>query len=538
MKATRFLLAAFFFAQAAHAAVLDFALDTQTSAPAEWSQHGFNAQRVSYNPATIRTPSQSNPWQWSWSWNGPNASGGVATGKKRLPRNVQPVTGDGRVYMAHGDGVVALNAANGTVVWDRNPGGTINSTVAYDRDTNAVFVVSTNGTLYKLNAVDGATLGSHALGATSSLPLPPAIAGDRVFAGMGGNLRAVNKQTMSQVWSYATGSTIDTPPAYSPSRDVVIVVTEDLYVHAVNNSNGTRKWRVLPPGLPPPGEPRGGDFAEVKRGWPVIAEEHGFVLVKLRFEWDRSLWVTYPTDNASIRSFLQANPDHQALQVLDLDDGSKPFIANVGHAGYGNGDYMPMGFQPAVAVKNGKEVAYILARGETTYDPRWDSHLGEMVLDDNTASGFIAGYFRYLDFDGTNLTDANGRNSVFLTDEQPYVSAAGDFVFANHWEMAMYSLKITDRSGGFGTYANPIKTLTTHSLVESQDAGGCNNTTHFATGRLANTREYPNPMGSFHYYCGQGSIYDRYWSEYAQTVVSNGLILNVSCSGSLAALSY
>ncbi|MDW8214651.1 MAG: hypothetical protein RMJ55_13920, partial [Roseiflexaceae bacterium] len=37
------------------------------------------------------------------------------------------------------------------------------------------------------------------------------------------------------------------PPAYSPSRNVVIVATEpDLFVHAINNATGARQWRVRP----------------------------------------------------------------------------------------------------------------------------------------------------------------------------------------------------------------------------------------------------------------------------------------------------
>jgi|GEM_PF-6850645 len=77
----------------------------------EWSQHAHNAQRTGYTPQTVPYP-----WRWRWSWNGPNARGGVAkvTTNGSLPRNVQPITGGGRVYIAAGvDGVFALSEANG-----------------------------------------------------------------------------------------------------------------------------------------------------------------------------------------------------------------------------------------------------------------------------------------------------------------------------------------------------------------------------------------------------------------------------------------
>jgi hypothetical protein len=57
-----------------------------------------------------------------------------------------------------------------------------------------------------------------------------------------------------------------------------------------------------------------------------------------------------------MRQLLTQRPGDQALFVLDLDDGSKPFIANVGHGGYGDNDYMPMGPQPVVKrLPDGKE---------------------------------------------------------------------------------------------------------------------------------------------------------------------------------------
>ncbi|MBO9342119.1 MAG: pyrrolo-quinoline quinone, partial [Roseiflexus sp.] len=96
----------------------------------EWSQHAHNAQRTGYTSQTVPYP-----WRWRWSWNGPNASGGIAkvTTGGSLPRNVQPVTGGGRVYIAAGvDGVFALSEATGQQLWQRSGIGAIRSTVAYD----------------------------------------------------------------------------------------------------------------------------------------------------------------------------------------------------------------------------------------------------------------------------------------------------------------------------------------------------------------------------------------------------------------------
>ncbi|MGL4648648.1 MAG: PQQ-binding-like beta-propeller repeat protein, partial [Caldilineaceae bacterium] len=109
----------------------------------EWSQFAHDAQRSSFQPVAVEPP-----WRWKWAWNGPTANGSISAGKSRLPRNSQPVTGGGRVYVAAGArGVVALQSATGAPVWERTPGGAINSTPAYHAGTGALFVVSSNGSL-------------------------------------------------------------------------------------------------------------------------------------------------------------------------------------------------------------------------------------------------------------------------------------------------------------------------------------------------------------------------------------------------------
>ena len=493
--------------------------------PEEWSQHAHDAQRTGYTPQTVPYP-----WRWRWSWNGPNASGGVAkvTTGGSLPRNVQPVTGGGRVYLAAGvDGVFALSEATGQQLWRRSGIGAIRSTVAYDRDTNAVFAVSANGRLYKLRAQDGAILADFNAGQTSDLPLPPAVLADRVLFSMGNAVYAVHKQTMQQLWRYNAGATVATPPSYSPSRDVVVVATEpDLYVHAINNADGTQKWRVRPVHA----SRTFNDPTEFRYGWPVIADGAGYVLVKARLDWG-TLWQDWPQTNSGMRQFLTQNPGQQALFVLDLDDGSKPFIANVGHGGYGDGGYMPMGPQPVVKrLANGREVVYTIIRARHAYDSRWDSHFGEMMLDSETVSGLQGGDVRFIAYD----YPPGSADPYLLTDEQPNVSMAGDYLFGAHWE-AGFAMRILDRSAARGSFSNKITTQRLATIATSQDnAGACSfSPSHYCPGGLENTRFYD---AGFYIYYRQGAVYDRYWREYASWTVSNENVYFVSTDGAVVAL--
>lgn len=491
-----------------------------------WTQLGGNPQRTSYVASEVPTP-----WRKRWIWNGANSSGAIVSDKVRLPRNSQPVVGGGRVYVAAGSrGVYAINNANGSVVWNRNPGGNINATPAYDTATGALFVVSSNGTLYKLDAATGATLGQFASGSTSDLPLAPAVIADRVFFSMGNRVYAINNATMAQIWAYDAGSAVHTPPAYSASRNRVVVVSSDLYVHAINNTNGARAWRVKPTPLSPGNPADAAPNAEARNGWPVIAEEHGLVLIRYRLNW-QTLWTwnPWPSTNAAMRSNLASRPDQQSLHVLRLADGATAFIANVGHGGFGDGGYMPMGPQPVIKrFSNGQEVAYVVMRGSpcanTPCDGRYDSFLGEMVLDNTTVSGYQAGYVRYI------------QNTFFPTDEQVNLSMAGDQLFGGHWEAGI-AHRIVDRSAARGSSSsNRITTSNLPHVVTSQDQDVCSSgysSSHYCSRGLVNTRTWPS---GFYIYWRQGAVYDRYWSEYASWVISDGVAYFVSTDGAIIAL--
>lgn len=495
------------------------------AATAEWHQHAHDAQRTSYTDQVVPPP-----WRWLWAWNGPNAGGGIAkvTTSGTLPRNVQPVTGAGKVYVAAGlDGVFALNEVKGQVVWQQNTIGDVRSTVAFDPGTQSVFALSTNGTLYKLRPSDGAVIGQFVSGQTSSLPLPPAVVGDRIVFSMGTSVYAVHSGSLQSLWVYNAGATVAVPPAYSASRDAVVVASEpDLYVHAIRAGDGTQLWRVRP--VQPTQE--FSDPTEYRLGWPVIADSTGVVLIKVRLPWS-VLWRDWPQTNPEMRQLLTQNPHEQALFVLDLDDGSVPYIANVGHGGYGDTDYLPMGPQPVVKrLPNGKEIVYTVIRAKHAYDSRWDSHFGEMVLDHTTVPGLQGGDVRFIAFDWP----PGSADPFLLTDEQPNVSMAGDYLFGGHWE-AGFALQILDRSPARGTFADKITSQRLASVATSQDdTAACQfSASHYCSSGLFNTRPYDF---GFYIYYGQGAVYDQYWSEYATWVVSNGRLYFRSADGAIVAL--
>jgi uncharacterized repeat protein (TIGR01451 family) len=507
----------------------------------EWTQHAHDPQRTGYSPDDI-----SRPWRYKWQWNGADESGQGVADWVPMRILVQPITGGGRVYVVAGwvggeaDRVYALAKSDGSVLWSVAPGGELWATPAYSGE--ALFVPSDNHRLYKLDAQNGSTVTSFL--ADSPLKTPPLLVGNRVyFTSDSGTLYAVSTDTMSQVWAYAAGAQAATMPAYSASRGLLIFCDRELYVHAVTTDGG-QAWRVKPTDR----QPYYGDFAgdlganqaSFDYGWPVVADNRGIVFVRLRLDWNTT-WSgpgpggSYPTTNAAIRQFLESHPDQQALFALNLDDGSRAFTPAVGNsAPEAHGSQLTMGSQPAVRrLSNGKEVTYIIWRnGQVSpgSDGRWDSTMGEMVLDGSTVSGYQAGDLRFV-------------STQFIpTDESNLVSAAGNFVFHSHW-LVMCSSDLGDRSGG-DSYSNAIGEIGPYVIWDQAGGMGCD---FNATTRWCSSLYTENDTRSFG--AGFYILYDepmRYWDSpdpyafnYAPyVVVSDGMIIIKSIDGAIFVLEY
>ena len=190
------------------------------------------------------------------------------------------------------------------------------------------------------------------------------------------------------------GAFVDTPPAYSAQTNIVVAASRDLQVHAIDAATGARRWRVKPTGRTQAATSAiQKNAAEVRRGWPVIAEGHGVVFIRYRLDWSTLwTWTPWPDANAQMRANLTQRPDQQALYALRLDTGAVSFIPNVGNGGFGDGDYMPMGPLPTVKrFDDGSEVAYVAFRGACLStaqqcDGRGDARLGEMVMDSSSVA--------------------------------------------------------------------------------------------------------------------------------------------------------
>lgn len=427
---------------------------TVTQATTEWTQFGGNAQHTSYSPDI---PALS--WKYKWQWNGADTNGKAQSNHVAVKDLIQPISGGNRVYMVANNSLYALDANNGNVLWTKGGIGTLNGTPAYLSES--VYLPSSDGHVYKINATNGSVTSSFTgSGAFNDAVL---LVGQTVYAGtLSGNFYAIDTNNMSQLWKYTLGSAAATPASYSATRNLVIINSQDLYVHAINASSGSLKWKVKPtPRTYQSGNPTS-TGAQFERGWPVIADKTGIVLVRYRLDWN-SLWAwnPFPTTNAEIRAGLQSKPDQQALYALSLDSGNVAFIPAVGNGGEGDGGTLPMGTQPVIKEYNGKEVAYIIWRNGLTCASGWcdgreDATMGEMVLDNNTVPGYVAGDVRFVKW------------IDIQTDEMMYITMGNDILFESHW-LINAAERITDRSNNLGsTFASPINTANAPFVIWRQ----------------------------------------------------------------------
>jgi outer membrane protein assembly factor BamB len=483
------------------------------TAALEWTQLAGNPQRTAYVPVDLPKP-----WRVKWIWNGPpkGRDGTPAPGHLRLPRGVQPITGDGKVYIGHYDGIVrALSEATGDVVWSTSIGGQILNTAAYDHATRSVYVGSTNGRLYRLNSADGVILGNFNAG--GQIHMAPLLVDNTLYVGStNGTFYALDKVSLQPRWSYNAGGALYGSPAYSSRYGGLVIIlvegTPRPSVHALRIGDGSRRWRQNSvPGFDP--EDRGDNLAFLDT-YPVVSDVNNVVIVRTYRSQERQYMNagspnnTAPRTVEEIRSLLTQRPDFESFYVLDLDTGARKYVAPIAVGGIGDGIWT-VGPQAVVKkMSDGSEVAYVLWRtyqaceslGGSACDARDDTTLGEMDL--------ATGNIRF-------VQDWRNEGTMRIhSDEQSPLSMAGDTIFHAHW-MTLGSLRITDRSSRYGSsYTNPIRTEEVYPVVNGIRVGTCpSRSNYFCPEAMLLPNNEPNQDPGFYIYYTNQPQYDLWWSS-------------------------
>jgi outer membrane protein assembly factor BamB len=151
-----------------------------------------------------------------------------------------PCVVGGLVYVGSGNKLYGLNATDGTLIWSYTTGSQVFSSPSVV--DGVVYVGSYDGKVYALNATDGALVWSYSTG--DSIEASPAVVDGVVYIGSrDGKVYALNASAGTVIWSSTKGNAIKSSP--SVVNGVVYIGSngeDDGYVYALNASDGTQIW--------------------------------------------------------------------------------------------------------------------------------------------------------------------------------------------------------------------------------------------------------------------------------------------------------
>jgi outer membrane protein assembly factor BamB len=148
-----------------------------------------------------------------------------------------PAVVNGIVYVGYSDGVCALNAATGAVLWTGTNGGS-EPAVA----NGAVYSASGDGKLYALNASTGDVLWTFGSGNVATTV--PSVANGKVFVGLGQRIYALDESSGALEWNAPIDGT--GPPTSVSIANGVGYLASGKTVYALDIKTGARLWTAQP----------------------------------------------------------------------------------------------------------------------------------------------------------------------------------------------------------------------------------------------------------------------------------------------------
>jgi outer membrane protein assembly factor BamB len=151
--------------------------------------------------------------------------------------DVQPAAGDGLLFLATPDGIVALQQTDGAERW-RLPIANAAIPVPLVWDNGWLIAATESGQILALRAADGRTVWTRDVG--SPLHARPALAADRVYLPVGnGHVVALNVADGTVLWERRLG---DMPNEILAFDDRLYVGSDDKYFYCIDNK-GVVLWR-------------------------------------------------------------------------------------------------------------------------------------------------------------------------------------------------------------------------------------------------------------------------------------------------------
>jgi outer membrane protein assembly factor BamB len=138
-------------------------------------------------------------------------------------------------------GLFALSTANGDILWASEEcrySGSSYPVVA----VNGIVYASASGSLIALNAKDGTKLWNYTIGGDVYMPSSPAVANGVVYIGSADNHKvyALDAEKGDLFWEYTTGGAVTSSPTVA--NGIVYIGSDDNKLYALNATTGKKIW--------------------------------------------------------------------------------------------------------------------------------------------------------------------------------------------------------------------------------------------------------------------------------------------------------
>jgi|GEM_PF-1249020 len=327
----------------------------------DWTQYGYNSQHYSSSPVSITALGNKVSWAWidenttvrNWLPNkdGRNSIVDTNTYKKfpiQFGPGVQPVVVGGVVYIGADNGkLYAIDAATGQTRWSYDTGRPIFSTAAYG--SGILVVTSTNGIIYGL---DIATQKPRwTLNTEASIVASPVISGNNVYVGSrNGTFYNVHLLTGSVLWSYKTRvepinnaspfnqAGIVAPAVISEDGQKVVFVAENMYMYGLDAGTGAEAWKPKKMNgrstwMSIPVIYKGKVMVYTAADRPGVENKDDFDNVGPALESRLEALpanIDPATEKQAISKWLAENPAQKFFYVVNVSDGSEPYVPAMG----------------------------------------------------------------------------------------------------------------------------------------------------------------------------------------------------------------
>lgn len=252
-----------------------------------------------------------NPQRTSWVSEGVNPQASTNFGVKwyrpieaYIGQHVQLITARDKVYVSTARGLVALNTANGDVVWRFDTELPLGHSPTVSG--NLLYVGGFDKRVYALNADTGALVWKFE-GAKAGFSTNPLVVEGKVMLGSrDGYFYALDQATGNLVWQYPASNAAPLGPilysaAYKNGK--VFFAANDNYAYALNTSNGSLAWKSAK--MPGDG---------YQAFWPVVYGD-------------------YVVFSAALGYVMEGDPGTKS--VADVIDQSDPYYAKMYNFQYG-----------------------------------------------------------------------------------------------------------------------------------------------------------------------------------------------------------